>query len=127
MSWIETAGGIALPAPTLGSNQISISTMVDGGRNTNGVFVGSIIGNDKLKYDLKWDELTTEQFRNLLNVFDRSQGGKFVNTFRVYDPRINDFRSIKMYVGDRSGTPYALDSNLLPRIWRDVEANLIEV
>ena len=33
MAWIETDGGIALPVPALDSGKVSISTLVDGGRN----------------------------------------------------------------------------------------------
>ncbi|MBQ8768856.1 MAG: hypothetical protein IJZ15_04330 [Oscillospiraceae bacterium] len=125
--WITTEGGIILPPPELGSGKISISTIVDGGRNTQGVFVGAVIGDDKLKIEMNMGDLSPEEFRNLLMIFDRKQGGKFVNTFRVYDPRINGFRNIDMYVGDRSGTPYLVGSNGLPLYIKDVQANLIEV
>ena len=30
MAWIETDGGIALPAPALNSGKVSVSTLVDG-------------------------------------------------------------------------------------------------
>ena len=125
--WIKTSAGVVLPAPALGSGKLSISTIVDGGRNTQGVFVGSVIGNDKLKIDLNWGSLSPTQFQALLAVFDRQQGGKFVNEFEVYDPRFNAFRKIKMYVGDRSGTPYMVGGDGLPVFIRDVQANLIEV
>lgn len=127
-TWIQTKSGVVLPPPALGSSKISISTLVDGGRNTNGKFVGSVIGDDKLKIDLQWDVLTPEQFMSLLNVFDRKKGGRYVNDFLVYDPRYNALRTITMYVGDRSGTPYLVDENTLrPRWVKDVSANLIEV
>lgn len=125
--WVTTEGGIILPPPELGSGRISISTIVDGGRNTQGVFVGATVGDDKLKIEMNMGDLSPEEFRNFLKIFDRAQGGKFVNKFRVYDPRINDFRNITMYVGDRSGTPYLVGSNGLPLYIKDVQANLIEV
>ena len=127
-TWIQTKSGVVLPPPALGSSKISISTLVDGGRNANGKFVGSVIGDDKLKIDLQWDVLTPEQFMSLLNIFDRKKGGRYVNDFLVYDPRYNAFRTITMYVGDRSGTPYLVDSStMLPRWIKDVTANLVEV
>lgn len=126
-NWITTSTGIALPAPTLGSGKVAISTIVDGGRNTQGVFVGSVIGSDKLKIEMNLAQLSPQQFADFLAIFDRSRGGSFVNTFRVYDPRVNDFRQIKMYVGDRSGTPHMLDANGVPLLFKDVQANLIEV
>ena len=104
MAWIETAGGIALPPPELGSCGVTISTMVDGARKGSGDFI------------------------TLLSLFDRKRGGKFINTFRVFDPRVNDFVYMDMYVGDRSGTPVRIDAaRWLPGAWKSVKANLIQV
>lgn len=128
MAWIETAGGIALPAPALGSGKTTISTLVDGGRNTNGDFIGSVVGDDKLKIEMNFAALRPEEMQRLLAVFDRRQGGRFVQRFRVFDPRVNDFVWLDMYVGDRSGTPYLVDpASLRPAFWKDVQANLVEV
>jgi len=126
-AYISTTAGVIIPTPAIGSGSVTISTLVDGGRNTSGNFVGSVIGDDKLKIDCKFNTLSPQQFLNLLKIFDRNQGGKFVNTFRVYDPRIGAFRNIKMYAGDRTGTPYMLDENFYPTLFRDVSANIIEV
>lgn len=127
MAWIELASGIALPAPALGSGKTTISTIVDSGRNTDGMFVGSVVGDDKLKIECKFPALSPEEMQRLLMIFDRKQGGSFVNRFRVFDPRVNDYVYMEMYVGDRSGEPYTLDANGRPRFWKDVQANLIEV
>ncbi len=125
--WISTEGGIILPPPVLGPGRISISTLVDGGRNTKGVFVGSVIGDDKLKIEMDLGDLSPEEFQKFLAIFDRQQGGRFINTFRVFDPRVNDFRNIKMYVGDRAGTPYMVGPDGRPLCIKEVQANLIEV
>ncbi len=125
MAWIETASGIAMPAPELGSGGITISTIVDGGRNANGDFIGSVVGGDKLKIELNFEMLTPAQMRQLLAIFDRNQGGKFVNRFRVYDPRVQDFVMMDMYVGDRSGIPLVMQNT--PLAWRQVKANLIQI
>lgn len=128
MAWVETASGIALPTPALGSGTVTISTIVDSGRNTNGTFLGSVVGDDKLKVECKFAALSPEQMQNLLKIFDRKQGGSFVNTFRVFDPRVNGFVYLDMYVGDRSGSPYMVNSETMrPRFWKDVQANLIEI
>ena len=129
MAWIETDTGIALPAPELGSGKVSVSTLVDGGRNAaDGTFIGSVIGDDKLKIELQFFKLSPDQMQRCLAIFDRQQGGRFVNTFRVFDPRANDCVYKQMYVGDRSGTPYLVDKTTLrPAYWRDVTANLVEV
>ena len=129
MAWIETDTGIALPAPELCSGKVSVSTLVDGGRNAaDGTFIGSVIGDDKLKIELQFFKLSPAEMQRFLAIFDRQQGGRFVNTFRVFDPRANDFVYKQMYVGDRSGTPYLVDKTTLrPAYWRDVTANLVEV
>ena len=128
MAWIETAGGLALPAPALGSGKITVSTLVDGGRNANGSFIGSVVGDDKLKIEMNFSALRPDEMQRLLSVFDRRQGGRFVQRFRVFDPRVNDFVWLDMYVGDRSGTPYLVDPvSLRPAFWKDVQANRVEV
>lgn len=129
MAWVRTAGGIEIPEPAMGSGKITLSTLVNAGRNANGQFIGQVIGNDKFKIEMNWSILTPEQFRTILQVFDRGQSGKFVNDFVVYDPRIMDYRTITMYVGDRTGTPIMVENPGTghPRYWQDVQANLIEV
>lgn len=129
MAWVTTSGGIAIPEPAMGSGQITISTMVNAGRNANGQFIGQVIGNDKFKIEMNWSILTPQEFQRLLKIFDRKQQGKFVNTFRVYDPRIMDYRNMTMYVGDRTGTPIMVQNPGTghPKYWQDVQANLIEV
>ena len=128
MAWIETDGGVTIPAPDIGSGKISISTLVDGGRNQNGNFIGQPIGNDKLKVEMKFTMLSSEEMKNFLRIFDRSQGGSFVNRFRVFDPRIINYTYLTMYVGDRSGIPYMVNPQTLrPSFWKDVTANLIQV
>ena len=128
MAWIETADGIAVPPPALGSGTVTISSAVDGARNGNGDFIGQIIGDDKFKIECSFQLLYPEEMMNLLKIFDRMRGGKFINTFRVFDPRVNDFVYMDMYVGDRSGTPVRIDAaRWLPGAWKSVKANLIQV
>lgn len=127
-NWIQTTDGVVLPCPAYGSSGISISTLVDSGRNVNGKFIGSVIGDDKLKIEMSWKYLTCEQFKSLLLLFDRKKGGKFVQTFEVFDPRENDWVVKEMYVGDRKGRPLLLDEVTgKPTGWLDISANLIEV
>lgn len=128
-SWVRLASGLEIPEPAFDGGQVTISTLVNAGRNANGKFVGQVIGNDKLKIELNWSVLEPDQMKALLKIWDRSQGGKFVNEFRVYDPRRSSYRNMKMYVGDRSGRPLMVDNPGVghPRYWTDVQANLIEV
>ena len=129
MAWVKTASGIEIPAPAFDSGQTTISTLVNAGRNANGKFVGQVIGGDKLKIEMNWSVLSPTEFRDLLKIWDRSQGGRFTNTFTVYDPRTMSYRYIEMYVGDRSGTPIMVadPGSGHPRYWTNIQANLIEV
>jgi hypothetical protein len=128
MAWIETAGGIALPSPAFGSGKVTISTLVDGGRNAEGNFIGSVVGDDKLKIECAFPALRPDEMMRLLQVFDRKRGGRFINTFRVFDPRVNGFVYLDMYVGDRSGKPYLVNKDTMrPTYWTEVQANLIQV
>lgn len=129
MAWVQTSSGIVLPDPLLGSGGVTISTMVNAGRNASGNFVGQVVGEDKMKIEMSWEALNSTEFRNLLKIWDRRQGGNFINTFVVYDPRVQDYVSMKMYVGDRQGRPQQVSNAGTgdPRYWRDVKASLIQV
>lgn len=127
MSFIRTAGGVELPSPIIDGCGYTISTLVDGGRNTDGFFIGSTIGNDKTKIEINFNVLEPDQMAALLGLFDRSRGGSFVNKFWVWDPSRQDFVLKEMYVGDRTGTPIVLDwSAGRPFAWKNVKASLIE-
>mgnify|MGYP000352643098 CR=1 FL=1 len=78
--------------------------------------------------EMKFPVLYPQEMMNFLKLFDRSQGGSFVHRFRVFDPRINYYTFLSMYVGDRSGTPYMVKPRTLrPSFWKDITANLIQV
>lgn len=127
-AFVQTAEGILLPTPMLGSGNTIVATNVDGSRNESGNFIGQVVGNDKLKIEMSFAYMTPEQFQEFLTIWDREQGGKFVNDFIVFDPRVNDFVTKKMYVGDRNGRPCMLNpTTFRPKYWTDIKANLIEV
>jgi predicted Rdx family selenoprotein len=126
-TFIETLGGIQI-TPAFGSGAYTISTSVDGARNESGNFVGQVVGDDKIKIECSFSMMDPIALRELLMIWDRKQGGSFVNKFLVFDPRVNDFVVKTMYVGDRSGRPYTINKTTMrPNFWVDVKANLIEV
>lgn len=117
-----------LPCPSFGSGGMTISTAVNGGTNAKGEFIGTVVGDDKLSISISYNFLTPEEFKNFLKIFDRTKdGGKYVNEYTVFDPRENDFVTCKMYVSDRSATPYSLDENGKPTGWVGVSATLTQV
>lgn len=125
--YVETLGGIEI-IPAHDSGKFTIATNVDSARNESGNFIGQVVGNDKLKIECSFKYMTPEQLQELLMIWDRSQGGAFVNKFKVFDPRVNDFVIKTMYVGNRSGTPYSCNPvTMKPNFWVNIQANLIEV
>ncbi len=125
--YIETLGGFPI-IPSHESGTFTIATNVDGARNESGNFIGQVVGNDKLKIECSFKYMKPEELQALLAIWDREQGGAFVNKFLVFDPRKNDFVVKTMYVGDRSGRPYHIDKTTKrPNFWVDIKANLIEV
>lgn len=119
---------MTIPAPAYGSGGFTLSTLVDGGRNQEGNFIGQVIGDDKLKIDITFSALTPVQLQKFLALFDRRQGGSFTNTFTVLDPALGTFRQALMYIGDRSGQPLMLDAvTSIPEWYLNIKANLIEV
>lgn len=113
--------------PSSDSGTLYIQTMVDAGRDMNGNTVGQPIGSDKIKYEISNAMLTDAEFHRLLLYFDRAQGGAFVNIFKVYDPRVQDFVEKTMYIGNRQGRPFKADSGGNILYWRDTTLNIIEV
>lgn len=94
----------------------------------SGNFIGQVIGDDKLKIEISFPQMTPEQLQRFLALFDRRVGGSFTNWFRVFDPALGDFRDALMYVGDRSGQPFKLNAlTSVPERFLNIKANLIEV
>jgi hypothetical protein len=127
MAYVRTAGEFSIPQPKIGSGKHIIATNVDGARNELGNFIGQVVGEDKFKIEMSWDYLTVQQWRDFLTIFNRQVGGKFVNDFYVYDPRVGDWVLMTMYVGDRSARPLNLSSTDIPVGWTECQANLIQV
>lgn len=126
-NYIEGPGGFVIPAPAYESGNFTLSTFVDGGRNMEGTFIGNYIA-DKYKVDINFAALTPEETARFLSLFDPAQGGSFTNQFTVFDASRNSFRSMNMYVGDRTGTPFKVHADTgRPEYFLNVQANLIEV
>ena len=124
MAWVTHSSGLAIPEPAYGSGTITLSSMVDAGRNANGKYVGTYIGT-KQKVEMSWEVLTPDQYSAMLDVFHGKNG--FINTFTVFDPRTQTYVEKRMYVGDRSATPIMVDSSGIPKYWTGAKIDIIEV
>lgn len=113
--------GHELPPPKRGVQSL-VTTVVDSGRNANGAVVGQRVGRDQYKIDsLEWPWLTAAQWSTILNL---------LKNFFVYvtfvDPVSNNFRTLKMYPGDRTAEPYWVDENGKPTHYCNCKVNLID-
>ena len=107
-----TIDGVELPSPYRGLNFIQ-ETMVNSGRNANGVVVGEKVGRMNYKIDaLEWRDVSAELCSRILLPFYN----KFFVTAKIPDPVHNRFITIKMYPGNSEEHPLTgwVDANGLP-------------
>lgn len=95
---LVTVAGRALPEPSSYSG--STSTLVDGGRNVEGNFIGSVIKSDVGKVELNWNYLTVQEWANINQLFSGSSN--FVREVEFFDQVRGTWTVREMYVSDRS-------------------------
>ena len=122
MAAIIKINGHEYPAPKRGLDPM-VATIVDAGRNANGVTVGQKIGRDQQKLNnLVWPHLKAEQWAALLQEFEN-----FYVTVTYCNPVTNDWTTRKMYPGDRHGEPYFIDPvTKKPTDYINCKVNLID-
>lgn len=120
MSYIKI-NGVDLPYPKRGVKPV-VTTIVNAGRNANGVVVGQRIGRDQYKIDtLEWSWLTAEQWSQILSLIS-----SFYFNVTFPDPVTGSPRTVKMYCGDRSAEPYWVDNSGNPTHYLNCKVNLID-
>ncbi len=113
--------GYELP-PVKRGVKILVSTVVDAGRNANGVVVGQRVGRDQYKIDgLEWPWLAADEWERILSMLT-----DFYVRVTFIDPLSHREKTIKMYPGDRSGEPYWVDDNGRPTHYRNCKFNLVD-
>ena len=124
---LVTVDKFALPDP---SSYVGItSTLVDSGRNTEGVMIGAVIREDVGKVELTWNYLTVDDWKSILQKFSSVHGGSFTQMVEFYDQVRADWITREMYVGDRtsSGLIQLDPITGMPRGWKNPKLSLIEV
>jgi len=119
--------GIALPEPADNGYHANTGTFVDGARNTEGNFIGSVIRDDVAKVDITWRFLTIHEWSNILKLFRIKSGGKFVNTVTFFCQDTATYETRDMYVSDRGADAFLRDrvtGDL--RGWTGCKLSLIE-
>ena len=115
--------GLVCPYPKRGLSLMT-ATLVDAARNANGVTVGQKIGRDQYKIDsLIWAALTAQQWSAILKEF----ASGFYAQVTFPDMVNNDWKTLKMYPGDRTAEPYWVDENTgLPTLYINCKVNIID-
>jgi len=121
---LVTVGTTALPQPS--SYNASTATIVDGGRNVEGVQVGSVVRDDIYKIELEWKFLTDEQWAEILQLFRIASGGAFINSVTFYAQDLGGWVTKDMYVNDRTAGMRWIESDDTTG-WLGCKLNLIEV
>ena len=97
--------------------------MVDQARTADGIVRGSVIARAN-KIEWKWAVLTPEVWSQICKFFDKH----FYFNAHYYDMAANGFKTKKMYVGDRSATPFLMDAVTgKPKYYLECEANIIGI
>lgn len=122
MAALVTVAGVELPEPS--SYKSGTSTLVDSGRNVQGVVIGSVIRDDVAKIELSWRYLTAQQWASVLSLFNRS----FYNSVTFFNQATGDYTTREMYVGDRSAGMWRRHPSTGEVMgWTECSLNLIEV
>lgn len=120
MSFIKV-NGKQFPSPGLYPNLV-VTTAVDAGRNANNKVVGQKIGRDNYKIDnLFWPLLDAETWSDLLKEFKN-----FFVTVEFWDMVENDWKTLRMYPGDRTADVYITNKNGKPLFYKDCKVNIID-
>lgn len=94
--------GKDFPWPDWETGLQTVTSLVNGGRNIDGVFIGSQVGRNQYKVQMQWESLPAATWGEMLQIFDPEYGGKFVNPVTYYDMVAMQCVTRNMYVSDRS-------------------------
>lgn len=74
---------VALKQP---SSYVGISTtLVDSARNSDGVFIGDVIKSDIAKIEMTWNFLTTQEYSDMMKLFESKYNGSFLVQVCFFD------------------------------------------
>lgn len=90
-----TVDGVAWPEPS--EYSANTSTIVDSGRNVQGMVVGAVVRSGVSKIEVKWRYLTAQQWASVIGPFDTN----FYVYVRFYDQSSAGYVTKQMYVSDR--------------------------
>lgn len=121
---LVTVGTYVFPEPSTYS--AITSTLVDSGRNVEGVMVGGVIRPQVSKIEMSWKYLTVEQWANILKCF--STEDTFINKVHFFDQSVGGYVDKNMYVNDRKAGMWRRDPTTGAILgWTNCSLALVEV
>lgn len=118
--------GEDFPWPDWEQGMQTASSLVDGGRNVDGVFIGRQVGRNQSKIQLQWYILPASVWGRMLQKFDPEHGGKFINPVSYYDMAAMQITTRNMYVSDRTASPLTIDADGNWLYAKNCKLNLID-
>jgi hypothetical protein len=117
-----TVNGVAWPEPS--EYSANTSTIVDSGRNVQGVVVGAVIRSGVSKIEVKWRYLTAQQWADVIGPFDTN----FYVNVRFFDQSSAGYVTKQMYVSDRKSGMWRRDPGTGEVMgWTGCSLSLVEV
>ncbi len=121
---LVSVGDYDFPEPSTYS--ANTSTLVDSGRNVEGMMVGSVIREDISKIEISWKYLTVEQWARILKCFKGAD--KFTNMVDFFDQSAGGWVQKEMYVNDRKAGMWRRNPETGDVMgWTDCSLSLIQV
>lgn len=113
---------IKIPNPDTDSAEGLIATLVNSGRNANGVITAQKIGRDNDKTSMSWNFLTKDEWERMVRFWDKN----FFFNFTYYSDVAGAKITRKFYISDRKRKPFAIDSEGFPIAYKDCSANVVD-
>lgn len=118
-------GNFDFPEPSTYS--ATTSTIVDSGRNVEGVVIGAVIRDGVSKVSLSWNFISAENWASIMEKFNMAQGGSFYNDVTFFCQDTNSWVTRQMYVGDRTADIFLRNKDGSIRGYTGASLSLIEV
>lgn len=122
---LQKVGNYKLPCPSEYVGKTS--TIVDAGRNVQGVVVGAVVREDVAGIDVTFNYISVDVWAKILQQFDSKYGGSFYQWVTFFDQVSAKTSTRKMYVGDRTTAGmHILDKKGNPQGWLGAKLELVE-
>ena len=125
MTPLVSIGSYSVPAPSTYS--ATTATLVDSGRNVQGVVIGAVIRDDIAKIEMSWNFISAQDWADLLSQFSPARGGNFYNNVTFFCQDTNAWTTRQMYVSDRKADVFLRDAKGNIRGYTGATFSLVEV